>query len=106
MMASSATSRRAVRSARKSGRQKRIMPYVPIFSSTPAEHHGAGRGRLDVRVRQPGVQRKYRHFDREGDEEGQEQEHLRTRRKRKKARGQHVLNRRQIQTCWSRCTAR
>ena len=33
-------------------------------------------GRFDVRVRQPGVQRKQRHLDGEGDEEGQEEQHL------------------------------
>ena len=35
-----------------------------------------GGGRLHVRVGQPGVQREQRHLDGEGDEEGQEQQHL------------------------------
>ena len=36
------------------------------------EDHGARRGRLDVRVGEPGVQREHRHLDGEGQEEGEE----------------------------------
>ena len=52
---------------------------VPIFSMTRGQHDGTRRGRFDVRVGQPGVQREQRDLDREGDEEGQEQQHLRAR---------------------------
>jgi hypothetical protein len=40
------------------------------------EDDGAGRRRLDVRVRQPRMERPHRHLDGEADGEGEEEEHL------------------------------
>ena len=40
------------------------------------QDHGARRGRLDVRVGEPGVHREHRHLDGEGQEEGEERPEL------------------------------
>src|SRR3990170_4808935 len=41
------------------------------------QDHGTARGRLDVRIRQPGVHRPHRHLHRKGREEGEKDENLR-----------------------------
>ena len=73
MMASTTTTGVAQRDASgNSSRQKRIIPKVPILSSTltsSTEVPGVGALRG---VRQPGVHREHRRLDREGDEEAEE----------------------------------
>ena len=56
------------------------MPGVPDLRQHAREDHGACRGRFDVRIRQPGVQREERHLDGKGQEKRQEEEHLGARR--------------------------
>ena len=45
----------------------------PHLEQNPRQDHGPRRGRLDVRIGEPGVQREERHLDREREEEGREQ---------------------------------
>ncbi len=46
------------------------------FQHDRGQHDGSGGGRFDVRVGQPGVEREQGDLDREGDEEGQEEQHF------------------------------
>ncbi len=46
------------------------------FQHDAGQHDGAGGGRFDVGVGQPGVQREQRDLDRKGNEECQEQQHF------------------------------
>src|SRR5579883_907599 len=67
------------------------------FQEHAGQNDGAGGGRLDVRVREPGMQREERHLDGEGQEKGEEEEHFRARRKMVYAGLQQRLNRRQVE---------
>ena len=54
------------------------------------QHDRAAGRRLDVGVGQPGVHRPHRHLDREGEEEGEEQQHLGIERQRQAVPGEDV----------------
>ena len=59
----------------KSGTARRRKPNVPSLSMIAASTTGPRRRRLDVRVGQPGMERKHRHLHREREEEGAEEPH-------------------------------
>src|SRR6266478_3973932 len=67
------------------------------FQEHAGQDDGAGGGRLDVRVGQPGVEREQRNLDGEGHEEGEEEIHLLERGQANGAGLQHLLNRRQVE---------
>ena len=73
MIASTTTTGVAQREASgNSSRQNRIIPKVPILSSTLTSSTEVPGVALSRGVRQPGVHREHRRLDREGDEEAEE----------------------------------
>ena len=62
-----ANSREASREQRQTEAQHAVGPHLQQHAG---QHHGARCGRLDVRIRQPGVKREQRNLDREGYEKG------------------------------------
>ena len=77
MMAS--TTIQGAHRARRFGKHRQAEANQSVgshFQHDGGQHDGAGGGRFDVRVGQPGVQREQRNLDGEGEEEREEQQHL------------------------------